>query len=67
MAAEMLRAGRRDRYQLALPRPMVTGNEATVVGVLPHGQAWAGRPPGIEHLGVGPRVGPDPLEKVEDQ
>ena len=48
-------------------KPGVAGDEAAVVGVLPHGQAWARGPPGVEHLAVCVGLGRDPLEQVEDQ
>jgi hypothetical protein len=45
----------------------MTRDEASIVGVLPHGKARTRRPPRLEHLGVGAGVGADPLEEVEDQ
>jgi hypothetical protein len=42
-------------------------DEAAVVGVLPHGQAWTRSPPRFEHLGVWAVRVADPLEEVEDE
>ncbi len=59
------RGGHRD--ECTASRLMMTRDEASVVGVLPHRQARARRPPRVEHLGVGAGVGTHPLEEVEDQ
>jgi hypothetical protein len=45
----------------------MTRDEALVVGILPHGQTRARRPPGIEDLGVWTRSGTYPLKEVENQ
>jgi hypothetical protein len=41
--------------------------EAPFIGLLPDGQARTRRAPCLDHFGVGPRAGTDPLEQVEDQ
>jgi hypothetical protein len=42
-------------------------DEAPLEGLLPHGQARARRPPGLEHLAIRPPARADPLEEVEYQ
>src|SRR5262249_31337060 len=46
---------------------MLTLDETTVVGVLPHGKARARAAPGVHDFGVRSRLGTDPFEKVEYQ
>ena len=57
----------RQRDERAISRRVLACDEAPIDGLLPHGQARARRPPGVEHLGVGAGIGTDPLEEVEDQ
>ena len=42
-------------------------DEASFIGVFPYRKARAGRPPGLDNLGVRPRVRTDPFKQVEDQ
>jgi hypothetical protein len=42
-----------------------THDEPPSIGILPDGEARAGRAPGVEHLGVGARRPADPLEEIE--
>ena len=67
MGPEVLQTGWRDHDPGGLTRLAMAHDEAGVGGVLPHGQARAGRPPGLHGLGVRPGVRADPLEEVEDQ
>lgn len=46
---------------------MVMLNEASFVGVFPYRKARARRPPGLDYLGVRPRVRTNPFKQVEDQ
>src|SRR5262245_26204516 len=40
---------------------------AAVDGVLPDRQPWAGGAPGVDHLGIKPRLARDPFDEVEHQ
>jgi hypothetical protein len=42
-------------------------DEASFIGLFPHGQARAGGSPGFDDLGIRTGFGTDPLEQVEDQ
>jgi hypothetical protein len=46
---------------------MAALDEASVVGVLPHGKARTRCPPRIEHLGIGTRTGVQPFKEIEVQ
>jgi hypothetical protein len=67
MLAQVLCPGRRHRHEHAASRRTMTRDEASVVGVLPHGKARTRRPPRLQHVGVGAGLGAHPLEQVEDQ
>ena len=67
MLPQMLRPGGGHQDKRAASRRMMTRDEASIVGVFPHGQARTRRSPHLEHVGVGAGVGPHPLEEVEDQ
>ncbi len=64
---QVLGTGRRHRHRTAGPGPIEPLDEAPVVGVLPHGEARARRPPRLHDLVVGARTGPQPFEEIEDQ
>jgi hypothetical protein len=67
MLPQVFRSGGGDRDERAALRCLVACDKASVVGVLPHGQARARRPPRVEHLRVRARFGSDPFEEVENQ
>ena len=64
---QVLPAGIRHRDEPTTTCLESTHDESMFVGVLPDGQARAGRPPCVDHLGVGARSAAYPLEQVEDQ
>jgi len=57
----------RNRYEPTVSNFMMTFHKAAFVGVFPYWQAWTRCPPGVEYLGIWPRVGAYPFKKVEDQ
>src|SRR5580693_3253243 len=46
---------------------MPPGDEASILGGLPHRQSWTRCTPHVEHFGVAARVAAHPLQEVEQQ
>jgi hypothetical protein len=64
---KVLTTERRDLdYSLALVHPP-SNDEPAVDRVFPNGEARARRSPSLHDLCVGPCVGPEPFQKVEDE
>jgi hypothetical protein len=60
-------AQRADGHECPLPLLVKMVDVATLVGFLPDRQARAGSAPCFENFGIGARMRPDPLEKIQDQ
>jgi hypothetical protein len=67
VASQVRRARGGHRDERTASWRVMTRDEASVVGILPHRQARTRRPPRLKHLSVGAGRGTNPLEKVEDE
>src|SRR5438105_5370360 len=65
--AEVRLTERRHDNHRAVTRFVAAREEAAFGRVLPDGKARTRRPPRVEDLGIRPRLGPDPLEQIEDE
>lgn len=57
----------RDNDDGPVVRKVQSFDQPSSVGLLPHGKARAGCPPGVQHICVGTRCGTQSLKKIKDQ